>query len=48
MGTTRMTEAGTCRELLRQALRDPNAELRAGQWEAIDALVNRREKLVIV
>jgi len=48
MGTTRMTDAGTCRELLRQALQDPNAKLREGQWEAIDALVNRREKLLVV
>lgn len=48
MGTTRMTDAGTCRDLLRRALRDPNAEFRDGQWEAIDALVNRREKLLVV
>jgi ATP-dependent DNA helicase RecQ len=48
MGTTRMTDADTCREMLRQALQDPNAEFRDGQWEAIDALVNRREKLLVV
>jgi ATP-dependent DNA helicase RecQ len=29
-------------------LQDPNAEFRAGQWEAIAALVNRREKLLVV
>ncbi len=48
MGTTRMTDADTCREMLRQALQDPNVEFRDGQWEAIDALVNRREKLLVV
>ncbi len=34
--------------LLRQALNDPSAEFREGQWEAIDALVNRRERLLVV
>ena len=34
--------------LLRQALDDPNAEFRDGQWEAIDALVNRKAKLLVV
>jgi ATP-dependent DNA helicase RecQ len=38
----------TCQELLRTALENPQAELRDGQWEAIDALVNRRQKLLVV
>ncbi|RPH55033.1 ATP-dependent DNA helicase RecQ, partial [bacterium] len=43
-----MTDLQTCRELLRQALQDAHAELRNGQWEAIDALVNHRQKLLVV
>ena len=35
-------------KLLRRALKDDNAEFRAGQWEAIDALVNYRRKLLVV
>ncbi|MEA9709922.1 RecQ family ATP-dependent DNA helicase [Xanthomonas campestris pv. raphani] len=35
-------------ELLRCALQDASAHFRDGQWEAIDALVNRREKLLVV
>ena len=34
--------------LLRDLLNDPNAVFREGQWEAIDALVNRRERLLLV
>lgn len=34
--------------LLRAALDDPLAEFRHGQWEAIDALVNGRERVVVV
>ena len=34
--------------LLRQALRNPNAEFRDGQWEAISALVQRRARLLVV
>ena len=34
--------------MLRQALRDPAAEFRDGQWEAIDALVNQRQRLLVV
>jgi len=34
--------------LLRDALRDPTAEFRAGQWDAIDALVNHRERRLVV
>lgn len=35
-------------QLLRTALGDPIARFRDGQWEAIDALVNRRQKLLVV
>lgn len=35
-------------DLLRRALGNPRATFRDGQWEAIDALVNRREKLLVV
>jgi ATP-dependent DNA helicase RecQ len=34
--------------LLRQALRDPDAEFRDGQWEAISTLVQRRARLLVV
>jgi ATP-dependent DNA helicase RecQ len=34
--------------LLRTALGDGGAGFRDGQWEAIDALVNRRQKLLVV
>lgn len=34
--------------LLRSSLGDPDAGFRAGQWEAIDALVNRRERRLVV
>ena len=34
--------------LLRRALGDPSANFRDGQWEAIGALVNRRERLLVV
>ncbi len=34
--------------LLRMALNDPAAEFRLGQWEAIEALVERRERLLVV
>jgi len=34
--------------LLRAAVNDPEASFRDGQWEAIDALVNRRQKLMVV
>ncbi len=33
--------------LLRRVLGDPEATLRPGQWEAIDALVNHRRKLLV-
>lgn len=35
-------------QLLQTALTDPAAEFRDGQWEAIDALVNHRHKLLVV
>ena len=34
--------------LLRAALNDVSAQFRDGQWEAIDALVNQHEKLLVV
>ncbi len=34
--------------LLRRAVDDPNVRFRDGQWEAIDALVNHRRKLMVV
>lgn len=34
-------------ELLKQALDDPSAEFRDGQWKCIDALINRRRMLVV-
>lgn len=34
--------------LLRTAVGDSRATFRAGQWEAIEALVNRRQKLLVV
>ncbi|GBE49233.1 ATP-dependent DNA helicase RecQ [bacterium BMS3Bbin13] len=34
--------------LLRQAVGNPEAHFRDGQWEAIDALVNRHRKLMVV
>ncbi|OGZ06796.1 MAG: ATP-dependent DNA helicase RecG [Candidatus Lloydbacteria bacterium RIFCSPHIGHO2_02_FULL_54_17] len=33
---------------LRRSLQSPIADFRAGQWEAIDALVNRTKKLLVV
>lgn len=35
-------------QLLKTALANPAAEFRDGQWEAIDALVNLRQKLLVV
>ncbi len=34
--------------LLQTALANPEATFRKGQWEAIDSLVNRRRKLLVV
>src|SRR5437879_11504565 len=36
------------RDILRRALGDPAAAFRDGQWEAIDALVNQRHKVLVV
>lgn len=41
-------EKQQAQHLLQIALANPTAEFRAGQWEAIDALVNRRQKLLVV
>ncbi|MCY4362418.1 MAG: DEAD/DEAH box helicase family protein, partial [Gammaproteobacteria bacterium] len=35
-------------ELLKRAVDDPTARFRDGQWEAIDAIVNHRRKLMVV
>lgn len=35
-------------QLLKTALADPNAQFRDGQWEAIDTIVNKRQKLLVV
>ena len=35
-------------QLLQTALANPTAEFRDGQWEAIDALVNHRQKLLVI
>ncbi|MFI5351469.1 MAG: RecQ family ATP-dependent DNA helicase [Candidatus Binatales bacterium] len=42
------TERNHARELLRQALGDNGVDFRDGQWEAIDTLVNRRRRLLLV
>lgn len=42
------TDRNYALELLRRALSKPNAEFRDGQWEAIDALVNQRRKMLVV
>lgn len=42
------TEKQHALQLLRTALDNPQAEFRDGQWEAIDALVNHRQKLLVV
>ena len=43
-----MTERADTLALLRVALDNPTAEFRDGQWEAIDQLVNRRGRLLVV
>jgi ATP-dependent DNA helicase RecQ len=42
------TDHTEARKLLRQALDSPTADFREGQWEAIDRLVNQRQKLLVV
>jgi len=46
--TTYTTDQNHALDLLRRALGNSSAEFRIGQWEAIDALVNRRQKLLVV
>jgi ATP-dependent DNA helicase RecQ len=46
--TSRTTDRGQALALLRRALNDPRSDFRDGQWEAIDALVNRRARLLVV
>jgi len=41
-------DRGRAEKLLRTAVADPGAHFRQGQWEAIDALVNVRRKLMVV
>jgi len=41
-------EKQQAQQLLQTALANPAAEFRDGQWEAIDALVNQRQKLLVV
>jgi len=36
------------RQWLRQAVGDDTADFREGQWEAIDALANRRQRIIVV
>ena len=43
-----MADQKEARRLLREAVGDPSAEFRSGQWEAIDRLVNGRESLLVV
>ncbi|MFZ3207979.1 MAG: RecQ family ATP-dependent DNA helicase [Geobacteraceae bacterium] len=42
------TDRNDALELLRCALSNPEAKFHDGQWEAIDALVNQRRKLLVV
>ena len=42
------TEKQEAQQLLQTALVNPTAEFRDGQWEAIDALVNHQQKLLVV
>lgn len=46
--TDSQTQHRDARQLLRRALDNRLADFHPGQWEAIDALVNRREKLLVV
>ena len=47
-GPMRVTTQSAALAKLRTALDDPAAAFRPGQWEAIDALANRRERLLVV
>jgi hypothetical protein len=43
-----LIERSQALRFLRRAVADPKAEFRYSQWEAIDAVVNRRKKLLLV
>ena len=43
-----MVERSYALRLIRMALTDDAADFREGQWEAIDALVNRGERRLVV
>jgi hypothetical protein len=43
-----MTDKENAEVLLRKAVDNPDARFREGQWEAIDAVVNHRRKLMVV
>ena len=47
-GPIGVTTQSAALSMLRTALDDPAASFRPGQWEAIDALANRRERLLVV
>ena len=42
------TDKANAEQLLQTALTNPNATFREGQWEAINAIVNQRQKLLVV
>ncbi|OJA06612.1 RecQ family ATP-dependent DNA helicase [Halomonas sp. QHL1] len=42
------TDKTNAEQLLQTALANPNAAFREGQWEAINAIVNQRQKLLVV
>jgi ATP-dependent DNA helicase RecQ len=48
MTSPQATERGQALALLRRALDDRQVDFRDGQWEAIEALVNRRARLLVV
>jgi len=43
-----MMNRAQAQQLLKTALANPAAQFREGQWEAIDVLVNQRQKLLVV
>lgn len=42
------TDKANAEQLLQTALTNPNVTFREGQWEAIDAIINKRQKLLVV
>lgn len=46
--TTAKTTRHQAQQLLQTSLANPDADFRDGQWEAIDALVNQQQKLLVV